>query len=202
MHMPPKIVKTIACSCVSQRVSQTALPMMFFARSATLGKQRRRIGRGSCGETHQAQESAEAKVASASGMRNLQVAVPSCQKPQCAPSICPTERCQPTPSTSLSQTSQHFSCLGDWSTDPSCCAAPSRALPCEKRWSAAKAPRIRALLTRRQVHVDHISLVCGDETIFVAGTPNFLELRTNPRSELDFETAVLQLCDDALFRPV
>ena len=31
---------------------------------------------------------------------------------------------------------------------------------------------------------------------------DLLEFGTNSRSELDFETAVLQLCDDALFRPV
>ena len=102
MYMPPKVLKTIACACknsapsfVSQCVSQSAMSMPF-ARSATLGKQRRRNGRGSCGETDQAQESAEAKVA-------CWYAQPASQKPQCAPSNGPTERRQPTSITALSQ---------------------------------------------------------------------------------------------------
>ena len=52
------------------------------------------------------------------------------------------------------------------------------------------------------VHVDHVSLVCGDEAIVVTGVHGLLELGTSPRSELDVEPAVLQLRDDPLFRPV
>ena len=51
------------------------------------------------------------------------------------------------------------------------------------------------------VHVDHVSLVCGNGAVFVAGVLDLLELGTSPRREHDFEAPVLQLRDDAPLRP-
>ena len=52
-----------------------------------------------------------------------------------------------------------------------------------------------------RVYVDNVSLVCGDGAVFSRGVHDRLELGTSPKSELDFEPAVLQLRDDAQFRP-
>ena len=77
-----------------------------------------------------AQQSVEAKVAQASGMRNLQVAMPPCQKPQRAPSNGPTQRRQPTSSTALSQASQQvFRCCVCSTEILHIANPPSRALP-------------------------------------------------------------------------
>ena len=213
MYVPPNILQTIACCCQNSApsflssVSPSAMPMSFFATSATLGKQRRRHGRVSCGGTDQAKSRQKQRGLS---FWYAQPASSHASVPEAR--VFPEQQSNGTAPAhvkygTFGSIRARVLCLSLLTVHPlleHCLVRGNGLLPKLQELGRGQ-PHDGLRESKRGliwVHVDHVSLVGGDEAVVVTGVHGLLELGTSPRSELDVEPAVLQLRDDPLFRPV